>query len=181
LSSQRVLFDSELYLLTLLSNIVEAHPLCIDELLAVNVQARVDELNISRYMTKLKLCNPETRFTFVDFLVSMLLKESLVLLKDFAETDKSMIKLSNISVETANIATPAHADRLPVSEIIISAHICLLLVAIVFQREEGQGISTDDLKAAVKAELPRCSWWLPVRVLKAFLALQGQVRSFSLK
>lgn len=31
--------------------------------------------------------------------------------------------------------------------------------------------------ACVRGALPRGSWWLPVRILKGFLVLQGQVRA----
>ena len=57
-------------------------------------------------------------------------------------------------------------NELPFSRIILSAHICLLLHEVI------KPCAIIQQKCAKL--LPRTSFWLPIRVLKAFITLQGK-------
>ncbi len=77
---------------------------------------------------------------------------------------------------------------LPIAELVIASQVSLLLHALSKSIEASQdavdifnavrfarpGAVSNETQNLINS-LPRKSWWLPVRVLKAFLALQGQV------
>ena len=80
--------------------------------------------------------------------------------------------------------------RLPVGEIILAAHASLLLNALSSSAAGSQNTDATDSHLSRRPQvpgsrcgsqlvrhlldkLPRKSWWLPIRVLKAFLSLQG--------
>jgi hypothetical protein len=74
-------------------------------------------------------------------------------------------------------------EQLPVAELILGAHIVLLLHTIVYSRHNNSDnddksaendIDEHDIEERIRTALPRKSWWLGIRILKAFLALQGQ-------
>jgi hypothetical protein len=51
---------------------------------------------------------------------------------------------------------------------------------------EGRGSNSSDVAVAVtrthvRTALPKGTWWLPIRVLKGFLVLQGQVRAVTVR
>lgn len=135
----------ELYCITLLTNIVESQPLVIVTLLKTE-------------MTKSK--------DFTQYLVKLLLDESASMISDMLATDEGMAG----SINTSAKATLSD-DRLPIAEIVMSAHISLILVTIVINVERSQ---QRELSNAVKAKLPKKTWWLLIRVLKAFIVLQGK-------
>lgn len=77
------------------------------------------------------------------------------------------------------------ANRIPVAEIVLSAHLAILLFTL-YNRSAAPACSVPTLhappvptfipheKCDVLTNLPRQSWWLPLRVLKAFLTLQDK-------
>jgi CBS domain containing-hemolysin-like protein len=73
-------------------------------------------------------------------------------------------------------------EEVPVDEIITSAYLVLLVHAIVFGEITGDQVSKpymlpkmNALACFVCSRLPKNNFWLFIRVLKAFLALQGGV------
>jgi hypothetical protein len=107
---------------------------------------------------------------------------------------------------TPDAASNVGAVALPVAELIIAAHTVILIHTLVTSGKEFgscscsskmpelQEKSTSEARVmyepsnsnhhtlvlSLRSQLPRNSWWLCVRILKAFLALQGQVRVFYL-
>jgi hypothetical protein len=81
--------------------------------------------------------------------------------------------------------TESSSLPIPVAELVVAAHAALLLHTLEGntsltsnsgQKLLGSSPQTEQPARAIDA-LPRGDWWLCVRVLKAFLTLQGQVRS----
>jgi hypothetical protein len=81
--------------------------------------------------------------------------------------------------------TESSSLPIPVAELVVAAHAALLLHTLEGntsltsnggQKLLGNSPQTEQPARAIDA-LPRGDWWLCVRVLKAFLTLQGQVRS----
>jgi hypothetical protein len=81
--------------------------------------------------------------------------------------------------------TESSSLPIPVAELVVAAHAALLLHTLdgntslasnSGQKLLGNPPQTEQPARAIAA-LPRGDWWLCVRVLKAFLTLQGQVRS----
>jgi hypothetical protein len=81
--------------------------------------------------------------------------------------------------------TESSSLPIPVAELVVAAHAALLLHTLegntILTSNSGQKLlgsspQTEQPARAIAA-LPRGDWWLCVRVLKAFLTLQGQVRS----
>ena len=90
--------------------------------------------------------------------------------KSDSQKDKSEV---NASVEMQ--------EQLPVAELILGAHVVLLLHTIVYSKHtdanvesRNNDIDNHDIEERIRTALPRQSWWLGIRILKAFLALQGQ-------
>ena len=74
-------------------------------------------------------------------------------------------------------------EQLPVAELILGAHVILLLHTIVYSRlndakaddeSDEYDVDKENIEDRIRCALPRQSWWLGIRILKAFLALQGQ-------
>ena len=83
---------------------------------------------------------------------------------------------SDINQPVSDSSEKSHSERIPVSEIIVSAHICLLIHAILYTRSEVNEGGRNGVYSSRKDDflryLPRQSFWLPTRILKAFLSLQ---------
>jgi hypothetical protein len=102
------------------------------------------------------------------FLALMLLRESSVFLSTLEDTEIT---------EHNNDRQPSQAnagENIPVSEIIISAHVCLLVHALLYRSNVNKDINVGylDEKNIFLQYLPRKSFWLLIRVLKAFFLLQ---------
>jgi hypothetical protein len=70
---------------------------------------------------------------------------------------------------------------LPLDEIVLATHIVLLLHAIhvlgvPVEDQANHVVSSRISGVDIKMAMPTGSWWLPLRVLKAYIALQDQVR-----
>jgi hypothetical protein len=91
-------------------------------------------------------------------------------------------KQKQIAATTTTITASNEEDAVPVTEILISAHLILLLHTIIFGKITKNQTANpsllpkmNPLASYVCDNLPKRTFWLFVRVLKAFLALQGQV------
>ena len=118
----------------------------------------------------------------IHFLLALLARETSSFLLDIVATDDDFSKSTETLTDNCNTITPTESDgvspkifskttnnptdqneNLPLAEIIIAAHLILLLHAI-----------DSKVDHSIKKLLPRGTWWLGIRVLKAFLVLQGQ-------
>ena len=101
-------------------------------------------------------------------ILALLVRETKPFLADIEATDHGDVE----HVEKDGAAAPVldrhpHlVDRVPVGEIILSAHCALLL----FTLSRAPTVDASGITDA----LPRKSWWLCVRMLKALVSLQGQ-------
>ena len=131
--------------------------------------------------------------SMIQYFVELLLMESSVFLGDLIATDEA-IQQNNYKTDPKRIENSqqklllAGDDEVPISELIFSSHLCLMMYTFIFGK-----LSTDKDSGMVKASgglrkskaiemvnyvttcLPRKSWWLCIRILKGYLALQGQV------
>ena len=111
---------------------------------------------------------------FATFLIAFLSAEAADFLGDIVRTDDAFSGAAKGASPpppqgSSSLTPPGKAgEQLPVAELILSSHIVLLLYAAASRGREVGGPSI------VEDFLPRNSWWLPTRVLKAFLALQGR-------
>lgn len=112
--------------------------------------------------------------SLVQLLVDMLLLEMVDSIDTISVTDASSTKKEAIGSE-ALCTRQALRDQensdpnLPIAELVLSSHFCLLLHTL----DVALGKSASGSK--VQNLLPRGNWWLPMRVLQAYIALQGQV------
>ena len=190
LVKERFVFDLSLYLTALVANLVEGTP----------APGQSSLLRVCRFAPRKAFCDAfafagrereterETQ-TLPQTIVAALMRESKVFLADLEASDAAL--LGQGWMEEGERDT----EDVPVAEIVLSAHLSLLLHTVVYGRlatghrgarkqDVGIGpIGTLSPEAAaeaimlsdhVRASLPRRSWWLCVRVLKAYLALQGQ-------
>lgn len=101
------------------------------------------------------------------FLVTATLRLIDEFMSDLINTD-DMINMANPCRGTDDIDRNTVLDNsLPVAELVLSAHIVLLLFILC-----ENNLSSE---IAIVNSLPRRSWWLPIRLLKGFISLQGQV------
>lgn len=118
--------------------------------------------------------------TFVDLLLDIFKVESHVLIKDIEEIDKqkeSEEQKKSSSIESSNSSNIA--DFLPLAEIILSAHAAILIAGLACKIPDEMNIVRYGNKTnfinSITATFPRASWWLPIRVVKAFIVIQGKV------
>ena len=188
------MFDTELYTLTLLANIIESNTECTPFLANIAI---IDSTELS------------SQTIFIDYLVTLFLSETSSMIKDLEESEiiinnnnKNSINLSQNNQINENLQTKIDEksnnnnsnnnnsnnsntmnERLPVAEIIMSAHLCLLIISIVssefklneFNTQNNTQSNSYCMKYNVKSKLPRNSWWLAIRILKAFIVLQDKV------
>jgi hypothetical protein len=120
-------------------------------------------------------------------IVLALLEESKSFLPDLEQTDEFVARklckkhLQSMEVENPmrerEVQTRSEAQenrKLPVEEIILCSHMILLFVSILHIVPCGEW--KDQLVKNVQSLLPRCSWWMPRRILLAYLALQDEVQ-----
>ena len=111
-------------------------------------------------------------FNALLFLSLWLNEETKVLMEDMNNTEaKSKSFLLDSSVVSVMDGSLLSGDEtttscdVPYSSIILSAHICLLLQYL---------IECMNVQCSCILLLPKSSFWLPIRVLKAFITLQGK-------
>jgi hypothetical protein len=96
------------------------------------------------------------------------------------------IETQQQALQSSSKVVNSNDDQLPIAELILSAHAVLLIhsiwsissrqnhkeknIAIEIEENRNNPYHTD-----VRKFLPRKSWWFAIRILKAFLSLQGQV------
>ena len=230
---ERIVFDSTLCILTLLTNLMEyeqtEHKKYANNLLNCEFSlTTVSTLALNKVSKKTNLLNFRKN-DFLKLLVLILLRESSVFMKTLDETNDCMVigdisrgapdstdtdlsALSNANAKEYNSdatrgkieeknGSSTKDDNIPVSEMILSAHICLLIHAILYIQPEFPEISKEDalerleeegkMIASVNIEnntrrdgaysstkdelvryLPKNNLWLPIRILKAFLYLE---------
>ena len=104
------------------------------------------------------------------FLVSVTMRLIDEFMSDLVDTDDA-INLAHLDRRAEIFVQNNEVDNsLPVAELVLSAHAVLLL----FLTCENNA----SRESYIVSLLPRRSWWLPVRLLKGFISLQGQVRLF---
>jgi hypothetical protein len=97
----------------------------------------------------------------------------------FNESVMKMMAMFNLCI--ADTTIDDSVANLPIAELVTSAHLSLTLfmLATSISRTKDAHIRREYEAAFLeRLGLPRNSWWLPCRVLKAFVAIQGQVRRF---
>lgn len=202
------MFDTELSLLTLLTNIMEAEANTIKQqsasescrlksdilitspiLVSIThfpvVKEAIDSINCGtkrnfvedllsfRHTAKETTHHSKSRLhrytegTVVDLLLGILHYETQSFIDDLYATDDA---INNNSGPSDAAPGESLADALPVAELIIASFTSLLLFVI----SRTQGRTRD--RGVIRSSLPGGTWWLCIRVLKAFLSLQGQVK-----
>ena len=191
---QRIIYNSMLHILALLTNLVENKKA--ESRMASNTQ------NFPR--KDLTSAGGEKTHHDLSFLVVSILKEvSRSFVADMVDT--SSTAEAQTSWTPSPLISPARGvgsegdeGPIPVSDLIIAAHASLLLFSLGcpsrISLEKGQFSQIDLAEAAVaavtspealvesatiRAALPGGKWWLLVRVLKAYLALQSSIEFFS--
>jgi hypothetical protein len=145
--------------LTLLANIIESQPSAIT------------------FLKQLSSCSFSS-ISGLDYLVKLLLEESSSMIADMLATDENAssspaaVKTQHVSSSSSSESNGNDRERLPIAEIIMSAHIALLIISIVMNCADAS--QRQELSKSIKAQLPKKSWWLMIRVLKAFIVLQGK-------
>lgn len=143
--------------------------------------------------------NHPSVYALVDVLASTLQYESEGFMSVLVETDEHLSRneknadtdceASNGSGECSSDsrADGGNAGSLPVAEIIITGHICLLLYRLSFTKKQCDSVAekpefncppavvmNSTVASLITSQLPYRNWWLPVRILKGFLALQSK-------
>lgn len=194
------MYDSLLYLCTLLGNIAESSP---------DRKSAIATLVISNLNSE-----AGSEQSLVEYLAQLVQTEAAPFLNDLRETDGVLRQSTATSAAVTEVTpdskvgdilnpasssivltSPGHANRvdatghssnekLPVSEIILASHASLLLFSLTHDwlAEETENMVTGpvaDSKVALQQKATAClpdgNWWLPLRVLKASLSLQSQV------
>jgi UDP-N-acetylglucosamine pyrophosphorylase len=151
---------------------LESNPVLLS--LLPSSETKKDELRVASLLLK---------FIFLEtnVFVSDLFTYELDSNKSKNEEDQTEKVLPDKAKQKQNTASNEE-DAIPVTEILISAHLILLLHTIIFGKITKNQIANpsllpkmNPLASYVCDNLPKRTFWLFVRVLKAFLALQGQV------
>ena len=68
-------------------------------------------------------------------------------------------------------------SKFPLDELIISTHLILLLISILrlFSHDEKEFDNISNKITQIQQLFPRGTWWLPKRILMAYLAIQDEV------
>ncbi len=200
---QKTAFDGSLFILTILTNLFESEmepnkANSITKLLDMKLMQCLNKattgIDIDASNIK-KLCCALTEWShhgskaseevltasklnLIHFLLALLARETSSFLSDIIATDDDFSKQTKKeTIDNRNTVTPTDDDmnakttnihteqneNLPLAEIIIAAHLILLLHVI-----------DSKVDNSIRKLLPRGTWWLGIRVLKAFLVLQGQ-------
>lgn len=126
--------------------------------------------------------------SLVELLIEIVLLETADFIEDIDRTDEAINLPREVGAEglsrrvsDASASPPSQkssdevqqeSDALPVAALIVASYASLLLHTVVSASPSRSPMEW------VRSRLPRGSWWLCIRVLKAFLALQGQVGLF---
>jgi hypothetical protein len=143
--------------------------------------------------------------SLISFLLDRILKESSCFMNDLVSSDHCFAPINNRrsvkqrenssgeplgKVEESNTSSDRE-DVIPVEELYVSSYLVLFLNTLVFGKMVSSRTSPLDngsnsaphiwrtvsvLSLNVMSRLPNKNYWLFVRILKAFLALQGEVR-----
>lgn len=129
----------------------------------------------------------ECSSSLTELLIEIVLLETADFIEDINRTDEAMNQPREVGAEglsrrvsDASTSSPLssqkssdgdkrESDALPVAALILSSYASLLLHTVV------SACPSRSAMECVRSRLPRGTWWLCIRVLKAFLALQGQV------
>jgi len=223
----KFIFDGTLYLLTLLTNLVEVIPKENILYSEKEVDTVVDKVHASKRAALERLLRTSENCddtisgsqqlvaprcggnvdTVGALLLRILSTETDHLLEDFEKTDAVMFvgscrqEQTDKRVPTACIESATQKgdnSSLPIDEIVLATHACLLICTLrdatdyygLYQMNENSETSVCDNSFVMKQHeykciqlelnalknistfLPRQSWWLPLRVLKAYLSLQ---------
>lgn len=182
-----------LYLLTFLLNIVEAVPqnLILDMYTKFNLTAKTFGSSPSPK-------NVNGRH-MLHYLLTVITKLSASVMSDLEQTDELLTRklckkhlkaIGSENIDNSLCTTKYMPSRendeskkLPVDDIILCSHFILIFRSLLHQLTREENEEADALRRDLQSSLPRCSWWLPKRILLAYLALQDEVRysSVSLK
>ena len=124
------------------------------------------------YLNEPSVCLTKSVSTCVD----CLLRETVHILTDFESSEREFD--SNIADDSSNAAPQAanRSEAIPVSEIILSAHLSLVLIGLARAAKNMNYLDSRASSVDITSRLPKQSWWLCIRVLKAFIVLQDKVR-----
>ena len=129
----------------------------------------------------------ECSSSLTELLIEIVLLETADFIEDINRTDEAIEQPRKVGAEglsrrvsDASTSSPLssqkssdrdkrESDALPVAALILSSYASLLLHTVV------SACPCRSAMECVRSRLPRGTWWLCIRVLKAFLALQGQV------
>jgi hypothetical protein len=174
----RIVFDAIIHILTLLTNVVEvfagqiAHEGCLSIFLALQFQHSEWGSIYPEFLPECKetLEGNQKDKSSLKLFALILLRESSVFLSTLEETERFDGR-SDCSPNVDGSKSPI-GEAIPVSEIIISAHVCLFIHALFYRNKskDEEGYSVD--KFRFLSYLPRKSFWLLIRTLKAFFTLQ---------
>lgn len=122
--------------------------------------------------------------SMVNFFVDVLLAESEIFIEDLVATDEKLAR--NDGMLSSSSQNDSCDEDVPVAELIFTAHLCLMLHTCLFGKissdktgvvkpSGGYVLNSAKVSQSILSRLPRKSWWLCIRILKGYLALQGQV------
>ena len=170
---ERILFDSIVCLLTLLTNLLEYEGSKFSEYI-LTLTFKYTKFPVSCFGYDGSSSLDPVVNDLPRFLSLMLLRESSVFMSIIEETE--IMKPPQESEAPSTEGKVNESDRIPISEIIVSAHICLLIHAILHTKPPDDIDNKNGYYLQAKESfiqyLPRKSFWLPMRILKAFLSLQ---------
>lgn len=189
--TQKFIFDGLLYLLTLLLNLVEAIPNHVQNEALQKLSNIV--LKLDNKQTPLE--STQTHENFLRYLLAIINRLSSSLLSDLEQTDqllsrklckKHLIAIGGDDLHKNRVESRKQSlitevndtKKLPVDDIILCAHVILIFRTVLGQIPNDG--SKDSLRHGIQSLLPRSSWWLPKRILMAYLALQDEVKDFLL-
>ena len=169
---EHMISDLIVYLTTILMNIFESVQSVTTNYLLnqINFNVQFTEINLDDFekfeISKGKI-NEYSHLTslnpFVRFLMYILIRESSAFYEILLETDSSDQKEFSNFKRNDDVM-----DHVPVTEIFLSAHVILLIHSLLYI----DGIYDPKETCKLLELLPYKSFWLPVRVLKAFVSLQ---------
>jgi hypothetical protein len=115
-------------------------------------------------------------------IVYLLLCSCKSFIGDLEASDRQHTTLTGSVLADQNDGTKSgepQDDELPVEELVVSAHLCMLLGTLAMKNDQAS--SSECPFSVIGVHLPRQCWWLVMRVLKAFIVLQRHVSLCSSK
>jgi hypothetical protein len=148
-----------------------------------------------KLIQSLKKESSDSSLDWMKYLIIQLFRESNHFMNDLEATDHEFqtkgengndpepLRIKDADhVNANNSSTAENNGNIPLAEIILSAHMVLLLTTLImayFAYAQTMTHEQSRLYEEWKQLFPRQSWWLCIRILKAYLALQGQVSILS--